>query len=289
VKIILSRKGFDSTFGGCPSPIFPDRTMLSLPIPDSHDKATIRYCDLKSPLAEFPHVGEIVAQLTGGRISANDHAHLDPHLDRQVYSVSEAWRALFGQDGAAQGVLRNQKVGKGDLFLFYGLYREVVTENGRIRFCTKAQKRHVIFGWMSIGEVVPIEELTDAARWLKEHPWAAYHSHFQYGNKVKNNTLYVAAENCFHGLPGSGVFPKYSAKQCLTAVGESCSVWLLPKWFDPHRCRTPLSYNNNRAKWEKKSEGWHLKTKTPGQEYVLDADVYSEAKGWAKELIATCV
>ncbi|MBO4456467.1 MAG: hypothetical protein J5802_01965 [Butyrivibrio sp.] len=33
MKIILSRKGFDSTNGGCASPIMPDGTLLSMPIP----------------------------------------------------------------------------------------------------------------------------------------------------------------------------------------------------------------------------------------------------------------
>ena len=33
MKVILSRKGFDSTYGEQASPIFPDGTMLSLPIP----------------------------------------------------------------------------------------------------------------------------------------------------------------------------------------------------------------------------------------------------------------
>src|ERR1035441_4619606 len=31
MKLILSRKGFDSSAGGKPSPIFPDGTMISLP------------------------------------------------------------------------------------------------------------------------------------------------------------------------------------------------------------------------------------------------------------------
>lgn len=33
MKFILSRKGFDSGYGGCASPILPDGTMLSIPIP----------------------------------------------------------------------------------------------------------------------------------------------------------------------------------------------------------------------------------------------------------------
>ena len=39
MKVILSRKGFDSSNGGCPSPILPDGTLLSLPIPtDDRDR-----------------------------------------------------------------------------------------------------------------------------------------------------------------------------------------------------------------------------------------------------------
>ncbi|WP_418483231.1 hypothetical protein [Dysosmobacter sp.] len=44
MKIILSRKGFDSANGGIVSPIFEDGTMVSFPIPsDDEDK------EIKSP------------------------------------------------------------------------------------------------------------------------------------------------------------------------------------------------------------------------------------------------
>jgi len=44
MKVILSRKGFDSAYGGYPSPILPDGKMVSLPIPLED---SIRYSDLK--------------------------------------------------------------------------------------------------------------------------------------------------------------------------------------------------------------------------------------------------
>ena len=44
-KLSLSRKGFDSSYGGCPSPIFPDGTIYSLPIPGD-DYAAVHYGDL---------------------------------------------------------------------------------------------------------------------------------------------------------------------------------------------------------------------------------------------------
>ena len=40
MKVILSRKGFDSQYGGMPSPILPDGTLLSLPIPSKTDMET---------------------------------------------------------------------------------------------------------------------------------------------------------------------------------------------------------------------------------------------------------
>ena len=45
MRVILSRKGFDSQYGGMPSPILPDGTLLSLPIPSKTDMET-KYRDL---------------------------------------------------------------------------------------------------------------------------------------------------------------------------------------------------------------------------------------------------
>jgi len=44
MKIILSRKGSDSQYGKQPSPILPDGTLLSLPIPAINEK--VRFNDL---------------------------------------------------------------------------------------------------------------------------------------------------------------------------------------------------------------------------------------------------
>ena len=45
MKVILSRKGFDSKAGGVPNPILPDGTLLSFPIPAKIDQLT--YQDLQ--------------------------------------------------------------------------------------------------------------------------------------------------------------------------------------------------------------------------------------------------
>lgn len=41
MKVVLSRKGMDSRAGGIPSPILPDGTLLSLPIPN--EKSGVPY------------------------------------------------------------------------------------------------------------------------------------------------------------------------------------------------------------------------------------------------------
>ena len=126
MRVILSRKGFDSGAGGCPSPILPDGRLLSLPIPDV--ASPLRYRDLQAGDVDL---GELVEQLTGGRYPAGHPAHLDPDLQVGTLARAPHWRPLLGQSGSAQGHLLNQGVGVGDLFLFFGLFQPVKHEGGR--------------------------------------------------------------------------------------------------------------------------------------------------------------
>ena len=69
-RIILSRKGFDSTsqYGGRPSPVHGGR-ILSIPIPED-TKKTIKYSALLDPTGQFPNLGSIVEQLPKGKFTA---------------------------------------------------------------------------------------------------------------------------------------------------------------------------------------------------------------------------
>ena len=51
MKVILSRKGMDSESGRVASPILPDGTLLSLPIPDRKSKK--KYEDIKDKTIEI--------------------------------------------------------------------------------------------------------------------------------------------------------------------------------------------------------------------------------------------
>src|SRR5690554_8178365 len=91
MKLILSRKGFDSSAGGCPNPVFPDGSCLALPIPDK--QSPIRYNQIRH---NGDSIGSLVSQLTGQRAFSRKGAHLDPDLIESAYPRSEERRVGTG-------------------------------------------------------------------------------------------------------------------------------------------------------------------------------------------------
>lgn len=86
MKIIFSRKGFDSSSGGLPSPILPDGRIISFPIPDK--TSSIKYSDIKYD--EF-NIGHMVSLLSKDKIPAHYFAHLDPDLRHDAIQRSTGW------------------------------------------------------------------------------------------------------------------------------------------------------------------------------------------------------
>ena len=111
MKLILSRKGFDGSNGGCASPIFPNDTMLSLPIPSKKD--SVRYDQLYYKRLNY---ADILRQINPRR-SNYSTCHLDPDIRPDLREKTvQGWKTAFGQSGAAQKYLQNASVEKGDLF-----------------------------------------------------------------------------------------------------------------------------------------------------------------------------
>ncbi len=125
MRIVFSRKGFDSGSGGFPSPIIDGRP-ISLPIPTQRRSVTT-YGDLG--------LGDIVEHVTRGRLARMSLCHHDP--------MFEAARCALGQTGAAQAHLERNGVTAGDMFLFFGLFAD---EEGRDR-------HHRIFGYLEVESV----------------------------------------------------------------------------------------------------------------------------------------
>ncbi len=281
MKLILSRKGFDSSSGGVPSPVFPDGRMLSLPIPDK--RSVVTYTDLSY---DGDTLGPLVVQLTRGRIAAHYGAHIDPDLVTDRFPRQSGWRPIFGQTGPAQSHLRNAGVGAGDLFLFFGLFRLIEKRGGAYSWARGSRPFHAIWGWLQVDEALSVPNLS-----VDNYEWAAYHPHFR-RDREPNNVIYLARRRLQIAgqqktrLPGAGVFPKYSPTRELTAAhGENPSTWQLPAWFHPTPKRTPLTYHSDMARWHKQGAETVLRSVARGQEFVLDIEEYPEALGWACDLI----
>src|SRR5688572_16911215 len=149
MKLILSRKGFDSGSGGGPSPVMPDGRMVSLPIPDR--TAPKAYADLS--WAPGQSMGDIIRDLAPARVRPDHFAHLDPDLDPGTVQRQKGWRPIFGQTGSSQTHLANSGVGAGDVFLFFGLFRKAQYRNERLSFVGGAKPAHVLFGWLQVDSV----------------------------------------------------------------------------------------------------------------------------------------
>lgn len=280
MKLILSRKGFDSSAGGVPSPIFPDGRMLSFPIPDK--KSAIAYEDISH---EGGSLGDLVTELTDGRIPPHYRAHIDPDLNIDSLPRLPDWRPIFGQASQAQSHLRNNNVGAGDLFLFFGLFRRVEVVHGSYKWVRGDRPCHVIWGWMQIGEILPLGESQPLGC-----EWAEYHPHFHRG-RDPNNVLYVASRHLLlkgatEDIPGADVFGRFSPDRMLTAEdAETVSTWDLPAWFFPGKVRQPLTYHSDPQRWQKRGDRTLLRSVARGQEFVLDCDEYPEAIDWVHDLI----
>ncbi len=287
MKIIFSRKGFDSSekYGQVASPIFSDGSMVSLPIP-SDEAGSIPYGEISTAI-DIDTLGPLVTDLTRFRQpryrrNATSKAHLDPDLDSDALPRRHGWLPIFGQSEAAQSHLANQEVTKGDLFLFYGWFREVELLKEGYTFIPGAPDRHVIFGWLQIGAVCDAGPRGKATA----PEWAQYHAH--YANEWKNNKVYIASEKLdgiglHKSVAGGGVFRKFSNKRCLTAPGQTLrSVWLLPNCFSP----LSFTYHGDKKRWSSREEGNHLQTVSKGQEFVIDTAKCPEVIPWVRNLFA---
>ncbi|MGC9778582.1 MAG: hypothetical protein HZR80_05015 [Candidatus Heimdallarchaeota archaeon] len=245
LKAILSRKGFDSSFGGCPSPILPDGTLLSLPIPEmkfSSDLKTkeettnwktwdkrqyqpIAYSDLALPSSVIEYFKENdVSLLTyldvlhellpngvlregKGKFAKNLKwtCHLDPDLVPSVMERQPEWRWLFGQGGAAESHLQNQYVRENDLFLFFGWFRKAIIKNGKLLFDPK-DKAGV---HLIYGYFQVDYKISFSENREKVKSWMNYHPHLrlQAWNNDRN-AVYVGKKTLTwdETKPGAGVF-----------------------------------------------------------------------------------
>lgn len=259
MKVIISRKGFDWANGGTPSPVLPDGTMVSFPIPSDDDDC---YYELSINGMTYD---EIWRQIKPKARFYDVNCHLDPDIRRGIRPVPEDWVPAFGQVDNAQAHLDNQGVAIGDLFLFFGWFRQTEEKNGTLRYIPKAKDAHMLYGYLQIGKIARDKDL-GRYRW---HP---------HGWPGGDDTIYEASEKLVidgvdTGLPGAGVL-RYSPEVVLTKAGETRSRWELPDFFK----EVSISYHNKDS-----FRNGYFQTVRIGQEFVVSEDL--RVTDWAKNII----
>lgn len=272
MNIILSRKGFDSANGGHPSPILPDGTLLSLPIP-SED--TISYSELTHSWPDGSTISyeSIMRMLYPSilykkrRYSISEkHCHLDPDLQVTTYPRFQGWRGAFGQIGASQSHLRNEGIGKNDLFLFFGWFKATEWKDNVLKFRRDSQDIHVLFGYLEVGDIYVKGAIPS---------WLQYHPHVSSDRlKDKSNCIYLGREKSrLGGYPGYGTF-RFDEELILTKSGESRSRWNLPEIF-----RGLKITHHSDDSWKER----YFQSVPIGQEFVVEEN--PDVTEWAKSLI----
>lgn len=284
MKIILSRKGFDSGYGKVASPIVSGHRPVSLPIP-------LPQGVLAGGVSAFGKtLGQVLHDLTGGRLGDGETVHLDPDLDRKSLRRLPGWRPAFGQVAAAQRHLENQQVGVGDLFLFFGWFRQAAWKSGHLHYTEGAPDVHAFFGWLQVGQVIKVDEVgpKNVPAWLEAHPHVRHAADFS----GQNNTIYVARGTLDLGgstdstIDGGGVFQTWTKGLQLTVPGQkNRSVWRVPTWLEPGPTRQPLTYHGKLERWTRSNGNLTLQSAAKGQEFVLDTQHYPEAATWARGII----
>ena len=280
----LSKKGFDNSNGGGPSPILRDGRMVSLPIPEPrardgvvaatfssifHDGAgyydlmtRLGYSRLKRPLGKR---SEYIPLLIGTA------THLDPDLVREARARHPEWRGMFGQVDGPQTHLANQGVGVGSLFLFWGWFERETT----LAF-HRSEGFSAIYGYLEVDKVFYVGR--DVIP-----PSGPYHPHFDPLYPRQRNCVYLARRTLSWNpkKPGWGVF-NYDPRLRLSIEGRGRSEWSLPGCFHPDEA-CELSYNTDRELWGDPGNLTTLRIPARGQEFVCR--LATDIEAWARKLI----
>jgi len=317
-RISLSRKGFDSSKegGGGYSPFNPATgKYIVLPIPETENvgiKNRLGYEEIKikpgylnginaSNMKELIcHKNIRLPEAVKRKISDKahrkvDYAHFDPWLGHCCWLEKESAHSIgaFGQEGAAQGHLKNplglgeeKGVKKGSLFLFFSRFVAIKNYSKDKEDKIKLSKRlledgaYFLYGWLIVTRIADCYGKIHNEEIEKNHP----HVHYWGKPKHKNNTIYISEQGSFKlnnlTIPKFGYFPELSEDLLLTSKEhyKTPSTWELPAFFYETR---PTHMSDWRWCWEKGNQNCFVQAPARGQEFVFDES--EEFDDWFKK------
>lgn len=265
MRIILSRKGIDSGNINLASPILPNGTMLSIPIP-TDDYTEISYKDIEYQGQSFD---VILHYLNRGR-DLNlpyDNIHLDPDIRVDLYhDVPKQWEPAFGTRSGDEAAVRPQTIAQpGDIFLFFGRFRHADES-----FKYISSDLHCVWGYMQVKKVLVDRDEIAQYSW---HP----HAKAERLLNQRCNTLYlpVSSLSWNSNIPGFGAL-KFTKNCQLTIPGQTRAKWKKQPFYMPDKVTNAKRKNSDRT-------GLGLYYSGFWQELVLEEN--DEATEWAKIII----
>lgn len=279
MKIILSRKGLDSEVCDINNLLLTDKenkkNLIMLPIPENDSKHIYRNLKFSDNKEVFNIVKEYLNK--SKKINIESKCHADPNLIN--YFNDPIFLGSIGQVDQAQGYLQNQKVNIGDLFVFFGAFSDVSIDEKNELHVNKNNARHIMFGYLQIGDIIHTYNLTKQERknYESKYPWLANQPHWTENFYLDNKTncIYVASEKFKDtDLVGFGTF-EFNNELVLTKENQNCLThWNLPKELK----NLNISYHTQNSYKDD-----YFQSACRGQEFVIENSV--QVENWAENLI----
>ena len=173
--------------------------------------------------------------------------------------------------------MKNNNINIGDLFLFWGWFRETVTLNKKTVYLKKDPGHYRFFGWLQIGKII---HLGKDPSWYSEHKSISNSHPHTIGHWKENNTLYLASDklNAF-GLKNYYGFGKFNASEYTNlSIDPSYkkSLWKCPDWLNPKLGGCGMTYHKDKKRWGKNS----VEIVGRGQEFIAEPKKKDKCKKW---------
>jgi hypothetical protein len=226
MKVILSRKGFDSENGGIPSAIMPNGDVVSFPIPSQN---TSTFSDLRYGKSSYKNILDDLSVKFGYNEYPLSNCHIDPDLDKSRWRrPPHRWKPAFGPSCDVWHYLAETVgLGENDIFLFFGTFHFIEKNTfGKYEFSKGTgdfyhdYDLHLIWGYMQVGSII-----LDPEKTKKEYRW---HPH------AGGDILITPRKNLSFApdKPGYGLLP-FSPARVLTSKGKSKAYWKYNKVYSP--------------------------------------------------------
>ena len=274
MKVILSRKGFEPTHGGIPSPIMPDGTLLLLPKPV--EDGTIHYQELTYQGQSYYDIAVSLDENLQETLK-NASCHTGCFINPASHVPPLEWYPAYIHNGPLESHLSRQNVSVGDIFLFYGWFRQTEYDNTyRLRFVPDAPELNIVFAYFQIGAII------------KDNSFFSNHYNWQLNtltNKrfVISSTIYLPTKKLSYNnhQPGCDIL-SYSSKLILTKPGYHYNQWQLPDFLcSPD---VTITYHNNRNNGFLSGKDY-FKASPISEEFVIHGS--HDLKHWVHNMINT--